>query len=116
MPELIMERPKMSLQMHETLKRYILRERRKKKEEDVAIEQKIREEMVKTRSFTYILILNLKKRRSFFADVRIFFVLKKKAEMTTQSLEQTKGQLKQLETKLEELQLVNNLNHMFLCQ
>ena len=46
MPELIMERPKMSLQMHETLKKYILRERRKKKEEDVAIEQKIREEMV----------------------------------------------------------------------
>lgn len=46
MPELIMERPKMSLQMHEKLKKYILRERRKKKEEDVAIEQKIREEMV----------------------------------------------------------------------
>jgi hypothetical protein len=46
MPELLMERPKMSLQMHETLKRYILRERRKKKEEDVANEQKIREELV----------------------------------------------------------------------
>lgn len=46
MPELIMERPKMSLQMHETLKRYILRERRKRKEEHVANEQKIREEMV----------------------------------------------------------------------
>lgn len=46
MPELIMERPKMSLQMHETLKRYILRERRKKKEEDVANEQKIREQIV----------------------------------------------------------------------
>ncbi len=46
MPELVMERPKMSLQMHETLKKYILRERRKKKEEDVANEQKIREEMV----------------------------------------------------------------------
>ncbi len=45
-PELIMERPKMSLQMHETLKKYILRERRKKKEEDVAIEQKLQEEMV----------------------------------------------------------------------
>ncbi len=36
----------MSLQMHETLKKYILRERRKKKEEDVANELKIREEMV----------------------------------------------------------------------
>lgn len=46
-PELIMERPKMSLQMHETLKKYILRERRKKKEEDVAIEQKLKEEMVR---------------------------------------------------------------------
>jgi hypothetical protein len=43
---LIMERPKMSLQMHENLKRYILRERKKKKEEDVANEQKRREEMV----------------------------------------------------------------------
>jgi len=46
MPELLMERPKMSLQMHETLKKYILRERRKKKEEDEISEQKIREEMV----------------------------------------------------------------------
>ena len=46
MPELVMERPKMSLQMHETLKRYILRERRKKKEQDVANEQKIQEEIV----------------------------------------------------------------------
>ena len=43
MPELIMERPKMSLQMHENLKRFILRERRRKKEED---EQKLREEKV----------------------------------------------------------------------
>jgi hypothetical protein len=41
-----MERPKMSLEMHEKLKRYILRERRKKIEEDVANEQKLREEMV----------------------------------------------------------------------
>ena len=46
MPELVMERPKMSLQMHEKLKRYILRERRMKKEEDVANEQKMREEIV----------------------------------------------------------------------
>jgi hypothetical protein len=46
MPELVMERPKMSLQMHETLKKYILRERRRKKEEDVANEQKMREEIV----------------------------------------------------------------------
>ena len=43
---LLMERPKMSLQMHENLKRYILRERKKKKEEDVANEQKMREELV----------------------------------------------------------------------
>ena len=50
-PELIMERPKMSLQMHETLKKYILRERRKKKEEDVAIEQKLQEEMVYTKFY-----------------------------------------------------------------
>ena len=41
-----MERPKMTEQMHEALKRYILRERRKKKEEDVANERKIIEEMV----------------------------------------------------------------------
>jgi hypothetical protein len=53
MPELLMERPKMSLQMHETLKRYILRERRKKKEEDVAIEQKMQEEMVNYLYLTY---------------------------------------------------------------
>ena len=46
MPELVMERPKMSLEMHEKLKRYILRERRMKKEEDVANEQKMREEIV----------------------------------------------------------------------
>jgi len=46
MPELLMERPKMSLQMHETLKRYILRERRRRIEEDVANEQKMREELV----------------------------------------------------------------------
>ena len=55
MPELVMERPKMSLQMHETLKRYILRERRKKKEQDVANEQKIQEEIV----CQMILLLNL---------------------------------------------------------
>ena len=54
MPELLMERPKMSLQMHETLKRYILRERRKKKEEDVAIEQKMQEEMVNMTQFISI--------------------------------------------------------------
>ena len=42
-----MERPKMSLEMHEKLKCYILRERRKKIEEDVANEQKMREEMVR---------------------------------------------------------------------
>ena len=46
MPEMAMERPKMTEQMHEALKRYILRERRKKKEEDVANERKIIEEMV----------------------------------------------------------------------
>ncbi len=46
MPELIMERPKMSLEMHEKLKCYILRERRRKIEEDVANEQKLREELV----------------------------------------------------------------------
>ena len=44
----------MSLQMHETLKRYILRERRKKKEEDVAIEQKMQEEMVNMTQFISI--------------------------------------------------------------
>ena len=55
MPELVMERPKMRLQMHETLKRYILRERRKKKEQDVANEQKIQEEIV----CQMILLLNL---------------------------------------------------------
>lgn len=71
MPELIMERPKMSLQMHENLKKFILRERRKKKEED---EQKMREEM-------------------------------KKAEIKTQTLEHNKEQIKQLQTKLEDLQL-----------
>lgn len=59
-PELIMERPKMSLQMHETLKKYILRERRKKKEEDVAIEQKLKEEMVRYSIINpYYLIPNL---------------------------------------------------------
>lgn len=59
-PELIMERPKMSLQMHETLKKYILRERRKKKEEDVAIEQKLKEEMVRYSIInSYYLIPNL---------------------------------------------------------
>jgi hypothetical protein len=47
MPGLIMERPKMSLQMHEKLKKYILTERRKKKEEDVANERKIQEERVR---------------------------------------------------------------------
>lgn len=41
-----MERPKMSLQMHDKLKKYILTERRKKKEEDVANEKKIQEERV----------------------------------------------------------------------
>ena len=41
--------------MHETLKRYILRERRKKKEQDVANEQKIQEEIV----CQMILLLNL---------------------------------------------------------
>jgi hypothetical protein len=46
MPGLIVERPKMSLQMHETLKRYILKERKKKKDEDVAHEEKLREEQV----------------------------------------------------------------------
>ncbi|CAF0724114.1 unnamed protein product [Brachionus calyciflorus] len=71
MPELIMERPKMSLQMHENLKKFILRERRKKKEED---EQKMREEL-------------------------------KKAEIKTQTLEQNKDQMNQLQNKLEELQL-----------
>jgi len=51
MSELLMERPKMSLQMHETLKKYILRERRKKKEEDEISEQKIREEMVSSEAY-----------------------------------------------------------------
>lgn len=46
MPELVMERPKMSMQMHESLKNYILRERRKKREEDELSEQRTREEMV----------------------------------------------------------------------
>ena len=55
MPELLMERPKMSLQMHETLKRYILRERRRRIEEDVANEQKMREELVSETPFTKIL-------------------------------------------------------------
>jgi hypothetical protein len=60
MPELVMERPKMSLQMHETLKRYILRERRKKKEQDVANEQKIQEEIVSRIRFSLnFLIMNL---------------------------------------------------------
>ena len=62
MPELLMERPKMSLQMHETLKRYILRERRKKKEEDVAIEQKMQEEMV-----NYLFLINF--------WVNLFFII-----------------------------------------
>ena len=57
-----MERPKMSLQMHETLKRYILRERRKKKEEDVAIEQKMQEEMV-----NYLFLINF--------WVNLFFII-----------------------------------------
>ncbi len=35
----------MSLEMHEKLKRYILRERRKKIEEDEQNEQKLREEL-----------------------------------------------------------------------
>ena len=51
---LIMERPKMSLQMHENLKRYILRERKKKKEEDVANEQKMREEMVEILFYIFL--------------------------------------------------------------
>ena len=42
-----MERIKLSSQMTEQLKRFILRERRKKKEEDVANEQKMKEEMVR---------------------------------------------------------------------
>lgn len=67
-------------------------------------------------SFVYLHFdFKFKKKEKLFRWCSYFF-LKKKAEMTTQSLEQTKGQLKQLETKLEELQLVNNLNHMFLCQ
>ena len=46
MPDVIMDRIKLSSQMTEQLKRFILRERRKKKEEDVANEQKMKEEMV----------------------------------------------------------------------
>lgn len=45
----------MSLQMHETLKKYIIRERRRKKEEDEASEQKIREEMKKVEMNTQTL-------------------------------------------------------------
>jgi len=63
----------MSLQMHETLKRFIMSERRRKKEEDVANEKKMQEKL-------------------------------KKAQMNTQTLEQTKNQERQLDSKLEELQ------------
>lgn len=58
MPELLMERPKMSLQMHETLKKYILSERKRKKEEDEISEQKIREEMKKVEMNTQTLEQN----------------------------------------------------------
>lgn len=39
----------------------------------------------------------------------LLFNIKRKAEMTTQTLEQTKDQIKQLEAKLEELQQVLNV-------
>ena len=68
MPELLMERPKMSLQMHETLKRYILRERRKKKEEDVAIEQKMQEELVNWTNFI-LSIISMMKCKIFHFDL-----------------------------------------------
>ncbi|RNA07153.1 hypothetical protein BpHYR1_041709, partial [Brachionus plicatilis] len=77
MPELIMERPKMSLQMHENLKRFILRERRRKKEED---EQKLREEKVPN---------------TFLELILTIFSFKKKAEIKTQNLEQNKEQIEQ---------------------
>lgn len=43
--------------MHETLKKYILRERRRKKEEDVANEQKMREEIVNSWIFFHFVIV-----------------------------------------------------------
>lgn len=85
-----MERPKMSLQMHENLKRFILRERRRKKEED---EQKLREEKV-----AYMCLID------FFLN---WYLVKKKAEIKTQNLEQNKEQIVLLERKLEDLQLVS---------
>lgn len=53
-----MERPKMTSQMQEALKKYILRERRKKREEDELSEQKIREEMKKVEMNTQTLEQN----------------------------------------------------------
>jgi hypothetical protein len=103
MPGLIVERPKMSLQMHETLKRFILKERKKKKDEDVAHEEKLREELVRaTERFAH----------QYFALSK-YVCFKRKAEMTTQTLEQNKEQLKMFEVKLEELQLVGYLSLKF---
>ena len=82
MPELIMERPKMSLQMHETLKKYILRERRKKKEEDVANEQKIREELV---NFNWIWTFYSFSFQNFTPST-----LRKKSKWTHKQLSKTK--------------------------
>lgn len=42
-------------------------------------------------------------------EIYLFFKYQKKAEMTTQTLEQTREQIKQLETKLEEHQVVSVL-------
>ena len=92
-----MERPKMSLQMHENLKRYILRERKKKKEEDVANEQKMREEMVEILFYIFLIKYIIKLN---------WLILKRKAEMNTQTLEQTRDQIKQIESKIEDLNKV----------
>ncbi len=87
----------MSLEMHEKLKRYILRERRKKIEEDEQNEQKLREEMV-------ICFLAWKKNSGFI--FKNYISKQKKVEMNSQTLEQTRNQLKHLEIKLEDLTLV----------
>ena len=96
MPGILLERPKMSLKMHENLKKYILRERKKKKEEDVANEQKMKEELVGFIIHRILANHNLLK----------YLKKKRKAEMNTQTLEQTKEQIKQIEIKIEELNKV----------
>jgi hypothetical protein len=47
MSDLLIERPPLTPEMQESLKKYILSERRKKKEQDFANEQKIKEQLVK---------------------------------------------------------------------